>query len=49
MMEKVAKKKRLPLAGQTRHKSLKEALQSVSDILGQIHVDTVEKLKRKPK
>lgn len=47
MMEKTAKKKRLPVSGQTRHKSLKEALQSVSEIMGKLHVETVEKGKRK--
>jgi hypothetical protein len=47
MMEKTAKPKRVPVAGQTRHKSLRAALQSVSEIMGRLHVETVEKGKRK--
>lgn len=46
MMEKTAKK-RPAFAGQIKHKSVKEALQSISDILGKLHIETVEKGRRR--
>jgi hypothetical protein len=41
----IVKRSKLKLAGQKRHKSLKEALAHVSEIMDQLHVGTTEKIK----
>ena len=39
-------KKRIKLAGQVQHKSMKAALDHVSELMGKLHVETTEKIKQ---
>lgn len=39
------KKKKIKLAGQIQHKSLKDAFKAIEQVMGELHIQTTEKVK----